>query len=74
MCLGPVTRDTQAVAGSCLAFVLLSSELCVVVLASRPYSLAASTDHPYVHAVTQGAPENAEKKQKKKKKDRKHAE
>jgi hypothetical protein len=57
-----------------LAFVLLCSELCILVLASRPYSLAASTDQPYVYAFMQGAPENAEKKQKKKKKDKKQAE
>jgi hypothetical protein len=43
-------------------------------LSPGPVTPAASTDHPYVPAIMQGAPENAEKKQKKKKKDKKHAE
>jgi len=73
-CLPAQSPLTQAVDGFCLAFVLLGSELCILVLASRPHSLAASTDHTYVYAVMQSTPENAEKKQKKKKKDKKQAE
>ena len=61
MASGLVTHGDR----SCLAFLVVCSELCKFVLISCPYILAALTDHPYVHAMLRMAPQKMLKRSRK---------